>query len=126
MSRLDRLSRSVHDCSGLMRVALDGGWSLVSLDPQVDMTMPYGRAMAHMAMVFAELERELISQRIKEALAIKRLDSVRLGRPLAVPNHVRERIVRERVDGATLRQIADDLNDGGVSVVRYLTATASS
>lgn len=38
------------------------------------------------------------------------LPGVRLGRPRGIPFHVRERIVRERVEGATLQQIAERLN----------------
>jgi DNA invertase Pin-like site-specific DNA recombinase len=39
--------------------------------------------------VFAQYERELIGQRTKEALAVKRAQGVRLGRPPAVSIDVR-------------------------------------
>ena len=35
VSKLDRLSRSVHDASGLMEEAVSAGWALVSLDPDL-------------------------------------------------------------------------------------------
>lgn len=76
VAKLDRLSRSLHDLTGLFALALEQDWALVSLAPAVDMTSPYGRAMAQMAGVFAELERELISQRTREALA--QLDLVKM------------------------------------------------
>jgi DNA invertase Pin-like site-specific DNA recombinase len=76
VSRLDRLARSVGDFATTLDRAKRNGWELVCLDPAVDMTTPYGKAMAGVAAVFAELERELISQRTKEGLAV----AVRSGR----------------------------------------------
>jgi DNA invertase Pin-like site-specific DNA recombinase len=68
VARLDRLSRSVGHFAGLLDRAQAKGWTIICLDPAVDMSTPYGRAMAGMASVFAQLERELISQRTKEGL----------------------------------------------------------
>jgi len=104
VSKLDRLSRSVHDASGLMERAVSDGWALVSLDPEVDMTTPYGRAMAQMAVVFAELERGLISQRTREALAMRRARGEYIGGKRWIDGElgVRIRAMRETM---TLDQI---------------------
>src|SRR5437870_658735 len=40
VSKLDRLTRSVHDASGLMLRAERSGWGLVALDVAVDTTTP--------------------------------------------------------------------------------------
>ncbi len=45
VSKLDRLTRSVHDVSGLMQRSEKAGWGLVALDAPVDTTTPAGRAM---------------------------------------------------------------------------------
>jgi DNA invertase Pin-like site-specific DNA recombinase len=62
----------------------------------------------------AQWERRIISQRTKDALAVKRAQGVRLGRPSSLPREVVARIVRERRGGASLSAIADGLNDEGV------------
>ena len=72
VAKLDRLTRSVHDASGLMQRSEKSGWGLVALDAPVDTTTPAGRAMAQMLSVFAELERRLIGERTKAALAVKK------------------------------------------------------
>jgi DNA invertase Pin-like site-specific DNA recombinase len=72
VARLDRLSRSVGHFATLLDRSQREGWQLVTLDPAVDTTTAYGRAMAGMAAVFAQLERELISQRTREGLAAAR------------------------------------------------------
>jgi DNA invertase Pin-like site-specific DNA recombinase len=38
----------------------------------LDITTPYGRAMAQMASVFAELERAMIKERTRRAMSVKR------------------------------------------------------
>ena len=58
-----------------------GGWALVALDVGVDTTTPSGEMMANVLAVFAQFERRLIGQRTREALAVKRSQGVRLGRP---------------------------------------------
>jgi DNA invertase Pin-like site-specific DNA recombinase len=62
----------------------------------------------------AELERALISQRTKDALAVVRKRGKRLGRPVQLAQAVRERIVAERAEGASLQAIADRLTAEGV------------
>jgi DNA invertase Pin-like site-specific DNA recombinase len=111
VAKLDRLSRSVHDLSGLMKTAQQGGWDLVALDANVDTTTPGGKAMAHVMATFAELERDLISERTKAALSIKRSQGVRLGRPPTLPSDVVSRLVASHDEGASWSAIARQLND---------------
>jgi DNA invertase Pin-like site-specific DNA recombinase len=114
VSKLDRLSRSVHDATGLMLRAEKGGWGLVALDVAVDTTTPAGAAMTQILSVFAELERRLIGERTKAALAVRKAQGVKLGRPRTMPDEVVERIVVARARGETWKTIADDLNGDNV------------
>lgn len=114
VSKLDRLTRSVHDATGLMIEADKGGWGLVALDAPVDTTTPQGAAMAQVLAVFAELERRLIGKRTKAALAIKRANGVRLGRPPSLPASVVDRIVAARAAGGSWSAIGRELDAQGV------------
>jgi DNA invertase Pin-like site-specific DNA recombinase len=113
-AKLDRLSRSMLDFTALMATAQKQGWALVALDCAVDTTTPAGEAMANVLATFAQFERRLISQRTREALAVKREQGVVLGRPPSVGDAVLRRIVRERRRGRSFRAIADALNVDGV------------
>jgi DNA invertase Pin-like site-specific DNA recombinase len=114
VAKLDRLTRSVHDASGLMLKSERGGWGLVALDAPVDTTTPQGAAMAQVLAVFAELERRLIGERTRAALAVKRSQGIRLGRPRSLPDPIVRRIVNSRKTGGTWSGIARELNDQGV------------
>lgn len=110
VAKLDRLSRSMLDFASIMAAAQKQGWGVVALDCAVDTTTPAGEAMANILATFAQFERRLISQRTKDALAIKKAQGVRLGRPSQLPDEVVNRIVTERNSGKTLGRIADALN----------------
>ena len=114
VARLDRLSRSVHDITGLMDEGEKKGWGVVALDAPVDSTTPAGAAMAHILAVFAQLERRLIGERTKAALAVKKAQGVRLGRPPTLPDDVVGRIMAAKESGATWSAIARDLNREGI------------
>jgi DNA invertase Pin-like site-specific DNA recombinase len=118
VAKLDRLSRSVVDFAGLMERASREGWSLVALDLGVDTSTPSGEMMANVLSSFAQYERRLIGQRTKDALAIKRAEGVKLGRPRVLPDDVRDRIVLERENGSTLTAIADGLNGDHVATAQ--------
>jgi DNA invertase Pin-like site-specific DNA recombinase len=118
VSKLDRLTRSVHDASGLMLRAERAGWGLVALDVAVDTTTPQGAAMAQVLAVFAELERRLIGQRTRDALAVRKAQGVQLGRPPVLPEAVVRRIVRARRAGSGWSAIARSLAADGVPTAR--------
>ena len=63
-----------------------------------------------MLATFAQLERRLIAQRTREALAVKKASGVQLRRPPTVPQAVVRRIQRQRARSESLRAIADSLN----------------
>jgi DNA invertase Pin-like site-specific DNA recombinase len=114
VAKLDRLSRSMVDFAGVMAQAQKQGWALVALDCAVDTTTPAGEAMAHVLATFAQFERRLISQRTREALAVKKAQGVRLGRPRAMPAKLRKRIHAMDDRGDSLAAIARALNAEGV------------
>jgi DNA invertase Pin-like site-specific DNA recombinase len=112
--KLDRLSRSLLDFSGVMATAQKQGWALLALDCAVDTSTPAGEAMANVLATFAQFERRLISQRTRDALAVKRAQGVRLGRPRSLPEAVVDRIAAERGSGRTLAAIAAGLNEDDI------------
>lgn len=114
VAKLDRLSRSMPDFAGLMDAAQRQSWALVALDLGVDTSTPSGEMIANVLATFAQFERRLISERTKAALAVKRSQGVRLGRPPELPENVRRRIRRMRGRGMSLRAIAAKLNAEGV------------
>jgi DNA invertase Pin-like site-specific DNA recombinase len=118
VSKLDRLSRSMLDFTAVMAKAQKQGWALVALDCAVDTTTPAGEAMAHVLATFAQFERRLIGQRTREALAVKKKQGVRLGRPPSIPPKTARRIRSMRNRGLTLQAICDKLNSEGVATPR--------
>jgi DNA invertase Pin-like site-specific DNA recombinase len=74
--------------------------------------------------------RRLIGQRTKEALAIKKEEGVRLGRPPSLPEEVRRRIRRERKRQKSFAAIAQALNDDCVPTAqggrRWYPSTVSA
>jgi hypothetical protein len=70
--------------------------------------------MAQVLAVFAELERKLIGERTKAALAVKRAQGTRLGRPPTLPVAVVNRILAARTEGQGWSAIARALNEEGV------------
>lgn len=72
VAKLDRLFRSVADAATTIDEWTRRDVKLVSIAEGFDATNPYGKAMCQMASVFAELEREMIRSRTRDALAIKK------------------------------------------------------
>lgn len=97
-----------------MERARKSRWALVALDIGVDTTTPSGEMMASVLAVFAQFERRLIGQRTREALAVKRSQGVRLGRPPTLSDATLRRIGRHRARGGTLAAIAARLDRDGV------------
>ena len=82
VSELSRLGRSMLECMEILSMAAQKGIDLYAVkgEWQLDGTMQ----STIMAMVFAmaaDIERELISQRTKEALRVKKAAGAQLGRP---------------------------------------------
>ena len=94
--RRDRLSRARLDLSALIASAHKQGWALVALDCALETRPPAGEPLANVLASFAPCERRLISLRTREALARKRAQGVRLGRPPTMSEYAIERIKRER------------------------------
>jgi site-specific DNA recombinase len=150
VAKFDRLFRSVADAAQTIADFDKKGIELVAIAEGFDMTNPYGRAMAQMASVFAELERAMIRERTKAAMNVKRGRNERMSHcvpfgwdegaeGVLLKNKKEQRAIawmRElQRDGKSLRQIAALLNDRGVepkrakrwlhsSVLRILARTA--
>lgn len=111
VATLDRLSRSSLDFEVLMRQADRRGWRILVADGNIDLSTADGRFMARVLMNAAQHEREKTSERTIAALAVKRDQGVVLGRRSGISEELRARIMADRLNGDTLQQIADTLND---------------
>jgi DNA invertase Pin-like site-specific DNA recombinase len=115
-AKLDRLSRSTLDFTTLVDRARAGGWKIAVLDLDLDMTTPIGEFVATMMAALAQFERKLIGERTKAALAARRAQGVRLGRPPtgSVAAGLAGQIKAARDQGYSFRKIAAILNEEGI------------
>lgn len=64
--RLDRLSRSITDFGQIWNELDNYNVSFTSINENFDTETPVGRAMVYIIMIFAQLERETIAERVKD------------------------------------------------------------
>lgn len=64
--RLDRFSRNIADFSRLWEILDKHNVSFVSVTENFDTSSPIGRAMLNIVLVFAQLERETIAERVRD------------------------------------------------------------
>ena len=93
------------------------GWDLVAktvevalVDFPADLTTPAGRMVLTVLAGAAELERGLISERTRAAMAEAKRRGVHCGRPRAMPDEIRARILEAHAAGQSLNAIARSLN----------------
>jgi DNA invertase Pin-like site-specific DNA recombinase len=114
----DRLTRSVEDWLLLVKESRAGGWAIVLLDMDVDTTTPWGWLAVMNRIVYAEFERQMISWRTKQAMAVKAAEGVQIGRPPELSDEAHEAIIRLASDGCTLGSIARSLKELGIASPR--------
>ena len=121
---LDRLGRRAHDLIGLIEDLEKRGIAFKALNSPMDTTTPAGRAFLQIQAAFAEMERNLIRQRVKEGLASARARGRHGGRPrvmtvdrLRYAQHLMADQVR------SIPQICRELGNGPASTLyHYLHA----
>ena len=64
--KLDRISRSTLDFANIIEILKKHNVEFISSTEKFDTSTPVGKAMLYIIMVFAQLERETIQQRIKD------------------------------------------------------------
>ena len=111
VARLDRLTYSLADLAELVREAVDGGYTIVSLQPAVDIASDGGRAVG-------EVLAEAATWQPRAIATAGRALAGRPGRPSSTPAAVAERIRDLRARGMTLQAICDTLNREGVPTPR--------
>ena len=117
--RLDRLSRSVADFAHLLERGKRRGWTVAVLDADVDTSSPSGEFLVNVLASAAQYERRIIGARTRDALAQRKREGVRLGRPSVLSGEVLKRVARERSAGLSLRTIAEGLNADNVPTAHH-------
>ena len=64
--KIDRFSRSLLDFTNIWEMLARNGVEFVSVNEKFDTSTPIGKAMLFILMVFAQLERETISERVTD------------------------------------------------------------
>lgn len=109
---LSRLGRKTKDLIELMEKFNAEGINLVSLKESIDTTSPMGIAMIGMISIFSELERELITERVKEGVKNARARGRLGGRPRINSEKVREALALYHTEHYSVQEI---INKTGVS-----------
>lgn len=117
VSGIDRIGRNTRHLLNLIHELAGYGVSLISLRENIDFTTPMGQATLTILGAISELERELIRERIKTALAAKKIEALRLGRdwrcgrPKVTTEALCNQILDLRSKGLSIRTIERKLKN---------------
>ncbi len=123
--KIDRLSRALMDFAKLVEVFDRGGVTFVSVTQSFNTTTSMGRLTLNILLSFAQFEREVIGERIRDKVAASRKRGMWMGgwAPLGYDVKDRKLIVNEAEATVVLR-IFERFAKGGsaTTIVRELTA----
>lgn len=108
--RFDRFARSTKHLLLALEEFRSLGIQFVSYQENLDTATPLGQAIFTICSAIAQLERDLIRERVTAGLRNARACGKQLGRPRRIVSQ--DEIVRLKAEGASLRQIAEKLGIG--------------
>src|ERR1700752_1203468 len=108
--RFDRFARSTKHLLLALEEFRSLGIQFISYQENIDTSSPLGQALFTIVAAVAQLERDLIRERVSAGIRNARASGKQLGRPRRVVNH--DDVRRLRADGASIRQIARKLGVG--------------
>ncbi len=116
--RFDRFARSTRHLINALEEFKNLGIDFVSYQENIDTSSPLGGAIFTIISAVAQLERDIIAERVKMGLRRARENGKRLGRPTIKVDI--EEILTLRQKGLSIRQIAQQLNLSVTTVARRL------
>ena len=146
--KLDRISRSITDFAQLLQLFEQHHVQYISATEQFDTSSPVGRAMIYIVMVFAQLERETITQRVADNYRYRAAKGVYMGGSLPLGYRAEEVMLDGRkatvpeideeaaetvrkifslyLAGGNTHQIAVSLNSTGVKTAKSKNFTGNA
>lgn len=104
--KIDRLSRSLMDFAKLVEVFDRGGVTFVSVTQSFNTTTSMGRLTLNILLSFAQFEREVIGERIRDKVAASRKKGMWMGGFVPLGYEVKNRkLVINAAEAATVRMI---------------------
>ena len=116
--RFDRFARSTKHLILALEEFRHLGIDFVSFQENIDTSSPLGSAIFTIIAAVAQLERDIIAERVKAGLRRARQNGKRLGRPRASVDPAR--IQKMRTDGLSLRQVARRVGISHTKVAQLL------
>jgi site-specific DNA recombinase len=123
--KIDRLSRSLMDFARLVEVFDRKGVTFVSITQSFNTTTSMGRLTLNILLSFAQFEREVIGERIRDKVAASRKRGIWMGGWAPLGYDVKERkLVINGAEAAVVRRIFDRFakSRSAMTVVRELSA----
>ena len=108
--RFDRFARSTKHLLLALEEFRSLGIQFISYQENIDTSSPLGQALFTIVSAVAQLERDLIRERVSAGIRNARATGKQFVRPRRIVNH--DEVVRLRAEGASLRQIAAKLGVG--------------
>jgi DNA invertase Pin-like site-specific DNA recombinase len=118
VAAFDRIARSTKNFLEIVDELNELGIEFVSAREAIDTSGPMGRMFITLVGSIAELERSLITERIRAGMRRARLEGQRLGRaPLDIDH---DALVRDRLAGMSLTKVAKKYGISRASVIRFV------
>ena len=108
--RFDRFARSTKHLLLALEEFRSLGIQFISYNENIDTSSPLGQALFTIVSAVAQLERDLIRERVSAGIRNARAKGKKFGRPMRAVDQ--DRILQMRVEGLSLRQIAENLRVG--------------
>ena len=107
--KIDRLSRSLADFARMVDVFDRHRVSFSAVTQQINSATSMGRLMLNVLLSFAQFEREVTGERIRDKIAASKAKGMWMGGPLPLGYDVRDRLlVINETEAALVRRIFDD------------------
>jgi DNA invertase Pin-like site-specific DNA recombinase len=116
--RFDRFARSTKHLLSALEEFRTLGVQFISYQENMDTSSPLGQALFTIVAAVAQLERDLIRERVNAGIRNARAAGKQLGRPRRIVD--RDEILRLRAEGASVRQIAAKVGVGYGTVRKRL------
>jgi DNA invertase Pin-like site-specific DNA recombinase len=137
--KVDRLTRSLADFAKLVEIFDRCGVSFVSVTQQFNTTTSMGRLTLNILLSFAQFERELIGERVRDKVAASKKKGMWMGGTVPLGYDVKDRklvvnkaeaktvveIYRRYLNLKSVRALREDLNVAGIRSKRRTRADGS-